>query len=399
MKSKWPNYTKKEINKIAKIIKSGKVNYWTGNEGVKFEKEFSKFFKVKYTSAIANASLGLECALKALNIKKGDEVIVPSKSYVSSASCVVNVNAKPIFSDVDLNSQNISAEKIKKLISSKTKAIICVHLGGYPCEMKSISKLCKKFKLKIIEDCSQAHGAKIGNEYVGSFGDISVWSFCNDKIISTLGEGGMIGTNNKNLYEKIWQLKEIGKQRDLMLRKYKKNIYRWVHNSFGTNLRLTEVQSAVGRAQLRKLNFFINRRKFNSKKISYALQNFQSVNIPHIQKKISHAFYRFYIQINPDKLKNGWSRNKIIDDLIRKGIGCNEGSCSELYREKSFRNLGYFPKKRLKNARKLSETSIAFQIDHTINYKDLQKIILSIKDTFQKATKRAGLKVNELIKK
>ena len=169
------------------------------------------FFKIKYSSAIANASLGLECALKALDINEGDEVIVPSKSYVSSASCVVNVNAKPIFADIDLNSQNISIQTIKKLINSKTKAIICVHLGGYPCDMKKISSLCKKYRIKIIEGCSQAHGAKIENKYVGTFGDISVWSFCNDKIISTLGEGGMIATNNKNYYEKIWQLKEIGR--------------------------------------------------------------------------------------------------------------------------------------------------------------------------------------------
>ena len=144
MKTNWPRYSKEEAKKVNKVLKSNKVNYWTGNEGKKFEREFSKFFKIKYTSAIANASLGLECALKALNLGRGDEVIVPSKSYVSSASCVINVNAKPVFADIDLNSQNITTETIKKLINSKTKAIICVHLGGYPCDMESILKLCKK---------------------------------------------------------------------------------------------------------------------------------------------------------------------------------------------------------------------------------------------------------------
>ncbi len=386
MKSKWPTYTENEIKKVYQVIKSNKVNYWTGNEGKKFEKEFCNFFKIKYSSAIANASLGLECALKALDIKEGDEVIVPSKSYVSSASCVVNVNAKPIFADIDLNSQNISIQTIKKLINSKTKAIICVHLGGYPCDMKKISSLCKKYRIKIIEDCSQAHGAKIENKYVGTFGDISVWSFCNDKIISTLGEGGMIATNNKNYYEKIWQLKEIGKVRSLMVKKYKNNIYRWVHNSFGTNLRLTEAQSAIGRMQLKKLKKFIKIRNANSKKILFSLKKYKSVNIPLIPNNITHAFYRCYIQINHKHLKKGWTKYKIIKNLIDYGVPCNEGSCSELYREKSFKNYGYSPKNRLKNARKLSETSIAFQVDHTINLKQLQKIILSVKQIFRKAT-------------
>ena len=387
MKSSWPIYTKEETAKVIKVLKSNKVNYWTGIEGKKFEKEFSNFFKIKYTCAIANASLGLECALKALNVKNGDEVIVPSKSYVSSASCVVNVNAKPVFADVDLNSQNITSNTIKKLINSKTKAIICVHLGGYPCDMKNILELCKKHKIKIIEDCSQAHGAKIRKKYVGTFGDISVWSFCNDKIISTLGEGGMIGTNNKDLYERIWQLKEIGKVRKLMIKKYKNTAYRWVHNTFGTNLRLTEIQSAVGRMQLKRLKNFIKIRNFNSKKILNNLEKFKSVSVPIIPKKFTHAFYRCYVRIDKKNLKNGWSKYKIIENLIKQGVPCNEGSCSELYREKSFKKFGYIPKKRLKNARKLSESSIAFQVDHSINLNQLQKIIISIKQTFLKATK------------
>ena len=387
MKSKWPVYTVNEIKKVLKVIKSNKVNYWTGEEGKKFETEFSKYFGLKYSLAVANASLGLECALKALDIKKGDEVIVPSKSYVSSASCVVNVNAKPIFCDVNLNSQNVSSEEIKKLITKKTKALICVHLGGFPCDMPEILKLCKRNKIKIIEDCSQAHGAKIGKKFTGSYGDIAVWSFCNDKIISTLGEGGMISTNNQKLFEKIWELKEIGKIRKLMMKKFKNNNYRWVHNSFGTNLRLTEVQSTVGREQLKKLDFFIKKRNFNSKKILGCLKKFKSVNIQVVPKNVTHAFYRCYIQINNQYLKKGWSRNKIIENLIKKKVRCNEGSCSELYREKSFRNLRFQPKKRLKNASKLSATSIAFQVDHSIDFKELQKMILSIKETFLKATK------------
>jgi len=387
MKSNWPSYSSEEAYEVLKIIKSNKVNYWTGQQGKKFEIEFSRYFKLKYSVAIANASLGLECALKALEIKKNDEVIVPSKSYVSSASCVVNVNAKPVFCDIDLNSQNITPEFIKKKISKKTKAIVCVHLGGYPCDMPKILDICKKKNIKIIEDCSQAHGAKIGKSYVGSFGDISVWSFCNDKIISTLGEGGMIGTNNQKLFERIWQLKEIGKIRRLMIKNYKNNLYRHVHGSFGTNLRLTETQSAVGRIQLKKLKNFVKIRNLNSKKIMNCLKNFKSVKVQIIPKNITHAFYRCYIQINNRYLKKGWSRNKIIEKLIRADVRCNEGSCSELYRERSFIKFGFKPKKRLQNASKLSKSSIAFQVDHTISFKKLQKMIIYINKIFLKATK------------
>ncbi len=387
MKKIWPNYSDKELRKVNQVIKTNKVNYWTGNEGKKFESEFSKYFKIKYSVAVSNASLGLECALKALELNRNDEVIVPSKSYVSSASCVVNVGAKPIFADIDLNSQNITVETIKKLINKKTKAIICVHLGGYPCEMEKISKFCKLNKINIIEDCSQSHGAKIGNKFVGSFGDISVWSFCNDKIISTLGEGGMMCTNNKKIFEKIWSLKEIGKDRKLMNIKHKNTNYRWVHNSFGTNLRLTEVQSAIGRMQLKNLNYFVKKRNYNAKQILSTLKKFKSVQTPFIPKNITHAFYRCYITLRNSELKTNWNRNKIIYNLIKRGVRCNEGSCSELYKEKSFKDYGLSPKKRLKNAKKLSVSSLAFQVDHSINIKELKKMILSIKKIFQKATK------------
>ena len=327
MKQKCPTYSKKEIIKVRNIVKSNLVNYWTGKEGKKFENEFSKYFKVKYSVAVANASLGLECSLKALGIKKGDDVIVASKSYVSSASCVVNVGARPIFADVDFNSQNISANTIKAVITKKTKAIICVHLGGYPCDMENILKICKKNKIKIIEDCSQAHGAKIKKKYVGSFGDISVWSFCNDKIISTLGEGGMVSTNNKNYFERIWEIKEIGKKRNLMQKKFSRDIYRWVHNSFGTNLRLTEVQSAVGRIQLKKLSYYIKKRNSHAKKILKICKKFNSIQVPSIPNNVTHAFYRCYIQVNKNKLKNNWNKKKIINKLVKKGVSCNEGSC------------------------------------------------------------------------
>ena len=208
--SSWPNYSFDEINKVNKIIKSGKVNYVYGKEGKKFENLFSKWIKRKYSVALTNGTVALELAIKSLKLPANSEIMVTARSFFASASVIVRAGFIPKFLDVDLFDQNILVEDIKKKISKKTKAIICVHLSGNPCQMIEILKIAKKYNIKIIEDCAQAHGAEINNKKVGSFGDVAAWSFCNDKIISTLGEGGMISTNSKKIYNFINSYKDHG---------------------------------------------------------------------------------------------------------------------------------------------------------------------------------------------
>ena len=200
--SKWPIYDQTLTRGISKIISSGKVNYLFGKYGREFEEKFSNFHKIKYSVAVSNGTVGLELALASFNFKKDDEVLVTPRSYYSSASCIIRNNLKPIFVDIDPSTQNICIKDIKRKFTRRTKCIICVHLGGLPCDMNNIIHFAKKNNIKVIEDCSQAHGASI-KKYVGTFGDIGVWSFCNDKIISTLGEGGMVSTNNKKLLKKF----------------------------------------------------------------------------------------------------------------------------------------------------------------------------------------------------
>ena len=202
-----PFYSNKSIQKIGPMLRSGKVNYWSGNEGKKFEKEFSNYLGNKYSVGLSNGSVALEMALKALKLKKQDQIIVTPRSFIISASCTINLGLKPIFSDIDDNG-NLNIEGIKKVYNNKVKAIIVVHLNGLPCDLDPIMKFVKKNKIFLIEDCSQAHGAVYKGKKVGSFGHISTWSFCQDKIISTGGEGGMISTNNKQLWLKCWSLKE-----------------------------------------------------------------------------------------------------------------------------------------------------------------------------------------------
>ena len=383
--SNWPYFSKEEASIVSKVLLSNKVNYWTGSKNKEFEDSFSKYCNTKYAIALSNGTVALEIALKSLNISTGDEVIVTPRSFIASVSCVINVGAKPVFADVDLNTGNITHETIKKNLSNKTKAIICVHLGGFPCEMDSIMKLAQKCKLFVIEDCSQAHGAFYKNRPVGSIGDIGTWSFCQDKIISTAGEGGMITTNNKKLWSKMWSLKDHGKNYEIIQKnKFKKDIgYNWVHDSFGSNFRMTEIQASIGIYQLKKLNKWNYIRKRNSLMIINALKEFlDMVRIPQIPNNINHAWYKCYIYINPK-----YNRNEVLRNLKAYGLPCMPGSCPEIYNEKAFDKNNARPNKNLMNAKELGDTSIAFSVHPSLKKKEIIDICLNIKRVFRKIKK------------
>ena len=331
-KKNYPHYPNKLIDKIKKTLKSGKVNYWTGQEGKYFEKEFSSYLGNKYSVAVSNGSVALEIALRSLNLKKNDHVIVTPRSFIISASCVINLGLEPIFADVDLNG-NLSIEGIKKSFSKKVKVIILVHLNGLPCDMDPIIDFAKKNKIKIIEDCSQAHGAVYKNKPVGSYGDISTWSFCQDKIMSTGGEGGMISTNSKNIWEKSWSIKDHGKNYHSVYKKQNKLGFKWLHNHFGSNYRMTEIQSLIGRYQLKDLNFQIKKRNLIANKVIASLQmfwkkynlivqpNFECSSCINKNKEkncnnCTHAFYRLNLFINVKRNK----KLKMLDNLQRKKV-------------------------------------------------------------------------------
>jgi len=371
-KKNWPNYSQNLIHKVVKIINSGNVNYTFGTQGKKLEKEFSKFIGNKYSIALCNGTAALEVALKSLKLPKKSEIIVPARSFFSSASCIVNTGYKPIFADVDLITQNISLDDVKKKITKKTKAIICVHLGGMPCDMYNLKKIAKKHNLKIIEDCSQAHGASLKNKKIGSFGDISTWSFCTDKIISTLGEGGMISTNKKKLYEFCKSYINHGTK----LKNNKKNFNKFIYNkdSFGTNLRLTEIQSCSGLEQLKHLKKNQIKREKMSKDYFNLVMKYQNHFYSYYPpKKIKSAWYRFYFFIKRDVKNYKNIRNKIIKNLKQKNLRCFTGACPEIYLEKSFKKLENFNQVRLKNCKILGETSMALDINHTLKISQHKK--------------------------
>jgi len=391
-----PFYSNKSIQKIGPMLRSGKVNYWSGNEGKKFEKEFSNYLGNKYSVGLSNGSVALEMALKALKLKKQDQIIVTPRSFIISASCTINLGLKPIFSDVD-DDGNLNIEGIKKVYNDKVKAIILVHLNGLPCNLDPIMEFIKKNNIFLIEDCSQAHGAVYKGKKVGSFGDISTWSFCQDKIISTGGEGGMISTNNKQLWLKCWSLKDHGKNYNSVFLKKHKIGFRWHHDNLGTNYRMTEMQAILGRAQLKILdnqikkrniiaNLYLNGLKDYYKKYDILKEpNFNYIySLQAKDKKLSskniHAFYRLNLFINKKKIK----QLKLLEELNLKKINCGVGSCPEIYREKVFKKLKLYPKKRLSNAKLLGETSITFPIDPNRSITKVKLEIKSIKQVLNK---------------
>lgn len=386
--SPWPSFSEDEANAVKKIILSNKVNYWTGEECRIFEKDFAKFTNCKYAVALSNGTVALDLALKAINIKTNDEVIVTPRTFIASASSILNVGATPVFADVDQVSGNVNAETIKKVITSKTKAIICVHIGGWPCEMDDIIKLAKDNKLKVIEDCSQAHGALYKGKSVGSFGDVSTWSFCQDKIITTIGEGGMVTTNDKRLWSFMWSYKDHGKSWNAIYKKNQKEFgFKWVHERVGTNWRMTEVQAKVGRIQLSQLKKWNKIRNKNAKEIFNVSKKFEGIITPVPEHHINHAYYKVYIYIKESWLNKGWTRDKILIEMQKLGVPCGQGICSEVYLEKTFKSLHKEPIKRLPVAKKLGEVSLMFLVHPTLTKEEINQTKKSMLKIFTLALK------------
>jgi dTDP-4-amino-4,6-dideoxygalactose transaminase len=386
--SPWPSYTQEEVDAVSAVILSNKVNYWTGQECRLFEKEFAEWSSSNYAVALTNGTVALDLALIALGVGPGDEVIVTPRSFIASVSCVVNVGATPVFADVDLNSGNISADTIAPKITSKTKAIICVHLAGFPCDMDPIMELAKLHDIYVIEDCAQAHGAKYKGKSVGSIGHIGAWSFCQDKIMTTGGEGGIVTTNDESLWRRMWEYKDHGKSYDAVYNREYPSGFRWLHESIGTNWRMIEVQAVIGRIQLRRMAEWHEKRAENEKKIRDVCERHSICRLPKISEDIIHAYYKAYIYIEPNQLATGWSRDRIMDEINSRGVPCYQGSCSEIYREKAFEHLECVPNVRLPNAKVLGETTLMFLIHPTLTSAEMDEMCNVIDSVMYEASNK-----------
>lgn len=387
--SPWPSFTDEEAHAVQRVLLSNRVNYWTGEECREFEKEFASFVGTAHAVALTNGTVALDVALKALGVGEGDEVVVTPRSFMASASCIALAGATPVFADVDEQSQNITAESIRAVLSPRTRAIICVHLAGWPCDMDPIMALANEHGIFVIEDCAQAHGSQYKGRSVGSIGHIGAWSFCQDKIMTTGGEGGMVTTNDEALYSKMWSYKDHGKSQVAMAAARKASSgFQWVHEQFGTNWRMIEMQAVIGRIQLKQLSAWQRQRALNAEKIWQCASRLPGLHVPVVPDDIEHAAYKCYVFVKPEELSPGWDRDQIMMSIRERGVPCYMGSCPEMYLEKAFDNTGWRPEKRLPNAQKLGETSLMFLVHPTLSSEEIDITCDVLKDVMLLAIER-----------
>ncbi|GAC1428438.1 MAG: DegT/DnrJ/EryC1/StrS aminotransferase family protein [Burkholderiaceae bacterium] len=388
--SPWPSFTLAEAECVQRVLLSNKVNYWTGDECRQFEAEFAEWTGTKHAVALSNGTLALDAALMALEIRPGDEVVVTPRTFLASVSSIVNAGALPVFADVDRASQNITADTIRAVLTPRTRAVICVHLAGWPCDMDPIMELAAEQGLYVIEDCAQAHGARYKGRSVGSIGDIGAWSFCQDKIITTGGEGGMVTTNKPEWWARIWSYKDHGKSWNAVYEREHPPGFRWLHESFGTNWRMLEVQAAIGRMQLRRMADWSCRRRHNAQRIAQVCRCYAVVRVPEVPDEVQHAYYRFYAFVERARLAAGCSRDSVLSDIALKGVPCTQGSCPEVYLEKAFDNTAFRPLHRLPVAKELGETSLMFLVHPTLTDAEMDKTCSVLADVFSHAASANG---------
>ena len=369
----WPSFGEDEIAAVANVLRSGKVNYWTGNEGRQFEQEYAAFTQTPYAIALANGSVALEAALHGLGIKQGDEVIVPSRTFIASASCIALRGARPVVADIDANSQTLTSDAVQAVLSPRTRAILVVHLAGWPCDLEPICSLARSHGLHVIEDCAQAHGATYKGRPVGSMGDVGTFSFCQDKILTTAGEGGMLVTHSREIWRRAWEFKDHGKNVEKLLDGKSSNRFRWVHDSFGTNWRMTEVQAALGRELLRKLPAWVEKSRALAAILNTRFSRIRGLRVTVPSPEFGHSYYKYYAFVRPEQLAQGWNRDRIINAISAEGVPCYSGTCSEIYLEQAFPD-DWRPTSRLPNAKSLGETSLMFLVHPTLMLRDIEDV-------------------------
>ncbi len=383
----WPDYSPGEVEAVQRVLQSNKVNYWTGDEGKNFEREFAQRINANHAVALANGTVALELAVKVLGIGPGDEVVVTPRTFVASASSIALHGAIPVFADVDPVSQNLTAESVSQVLSPRTKAIMAVHLAGWPCEMDELQQLADEHGLKVIEDCAQAHGAEYRDQYAGTFGDAAAFSFCQDKILTTGGEGGMLILKDEALWQQAWGYKDHGKAYDTVYHREHAIGYRWLHEALGTNWRITEMQAAIGRIQVKRLTDWVNRRRKHAAVLTKCFLDIPGLRVTVPPEHIKHAYYKYYVFIELESLRANWNRDRILQAINDSGVPCMTGTCPEVYLEKAVSGMGTPPQERLPVAKMLGDTSLMFMVHPTLEAADIEHFCDVVKSVMAQAVK------------
>ncbi len=319
-----PQIGEEEIEAVVKVLKSGVLTHGLGEGPMvkKFEEDFARFVKAKYALAVNSGTAALHMAVVGAEITSGDEVILPSFTFVATAEAVVMAGAKPVFVDIVPENYNISPEKIEKAITGKTKAIIAVDLYGSPADLKPIREIADEYGLKVIEDAAQAHGAIYNGKPVGAYADMACWSFYASKNMTT-GEGGMITTNDKKMAEKLKLLRSHGEKEKYM------SIF------LGHNYRMPEIQAAIGCVQLAKLPHFLAKRRENSERLTAKFRAAKNLQLPAEPKNCRNSWYLYTVRLKDATLEK---RNNVVEKLRQEGIG------AEVYYECPIHLMPYYKK-------------------------------------------------------
>ena len=386
----WPSFTEEEADAVRRVLLSNRVNYWTGEETRHFEREFAAFAGTEYAVAVANGTVALELALRELGLGPGDEVVVPPRTFVASASAVISVGATPVFADIDRDSQNLTAATVEAVLTPRTRAVVAVHLAGWPCDMDELMALARRHDLRVVEDCAQAHGATWNGRPVGGLGDVGCWSFCQDKIMSTGGEGGMITVNDRALWSRLWSAKDHGKSWAEVYERDHPPGFRWLHEGIGTNARLTEMQAVIGRLQLERMAEWTRIRRAHCQTLWDAARRMPGLRVPTPPAAVGHAGYKGYVFVEPEALADGWDRDRIMNEVVARGVPCFSGSCSEVYLEKCFQDLGLAPAAPLPVARELGETSLMFLVHPTLETAHMTHTVTALGEVMDRAVGAGG---------
>lgn len=375
----WPQFDDEMTDAVTEVLRSGKVNYWTGKTVRCFEKDFAEFVGSNFGIAVSNGTVAVELALHAVGIEEGDEVIVPPRTFIATASAVAMLGARPVFADIDPVSGDVTAEAIAAVITPKTRAIIVVHAAGWPCDMDPIMELANEHGLRVIEDCAQAHGAKYKEQHVGTIGDVGAFSFCQDKIISTGGEGGMVVTACPEIWERAWSFKDHGKGWDAIQNcQQQRTVFKWLHESIGTNWRMTEMQAAIGRIAIQRLPVWVKARQSHAALLDEELSNVPGIEVLTPSADVEHSYYKHYANVAPEMLNRKWSRDEIVRCIQKEGVPCGSGLCCEIYLEQAIQNAGFAPEERLAGAQELGERSLMFMVHPTLSREEVEDTVAAV---------------------
>ena len=378
---RWPAPGDAEVAAVERVLRSGNINYWTGSEGRALETKCAASLGRAHAVAVANGTLALELALRAFGIGAGDEVVVPARTFIATASAAVAVGAIPVVADIDPDSGNLTAETVAEVLGPRTRAVIPVHLGGWPVDMAPLLELAAGRDLVVIEDCAQAHGGAYRGRPVGALGShAAAFSFCQDKIVP-VGDGGLLVLDDKDAYRRAWEYKDHGKSMaktsdpEFMSQP---GVFKFIADSFGSNWRLDEMSAAVARVGFASLPVWHERRTGNALRLAEGLSGVPGIRVPLPGVDTVHAFYRLYARVVPEVLAPGWDRDRIVRSVAAEGVPCQYGTCAEIYREEAFAKAGLGPAGRLPGASAAHETTLAFFVHPTIAAADVDDAVAAV---------------------